>query len=125
MKNLNRGLVLLVDDEPEITAVVAEKLAAEGYRSVCASSGAEALALLDSTNPDAILTDIKMPGMSGLEMVQEIRKKGIELPCVILTAHFGSENMVSALRIGVTDFLEKPFKLNHLFQVLVRAVALL
>jgi CheY-like chemotaxis protein len=124
MNNAKRGLILLVDDEPEITAVVAEKLAAEGYDSICAGSGAEALALLDTMDPDAILTDIKMPVMTGLEMVHEIRRQGIEIPCVILSAHAGGENMVTALRIGVTDFLEKPFRLDNLFQVLSRAVAL-
>jgi len=119
-----RGMVLLVDDEPEITAIVAEKLAAEGYESVCAGSGAEGLALLKVANPDAIVTDIKMPGMSGLEMVHEIRRQGIEIPCVVLTGYAGSENLVTALRIGVTDFLEKPFKLDHLFQVVAQAVEL-
>jgi DNA-binding NtrC family response regulator len=124
MKKNPKGLFLIVDDEPQIVDLIAEKLDLMGYKTVTANNGLEALAQVQAHDPDAILSDINMPQMSGLDFLYEIRKMGCETPFILLTAFANHENILRAMRIGVTDFIQKPFDFDILMSTLVNAVQL-
>ena len=100
--------VLIVDDEKNIRATLARGLRLEGYRTSEASDGREALALLENEGADLVLLDVQMPGMDGLELLQEMRERGIAVPAIVLTAHGSIEKAVRAIKLGAFDFIEKP-----------------
>lgn len=125
--------LLIVDDEPEILELleaVAEerKVLIEGealeIRVTKAKNGREALDLIQKNWFDAILSDIKMPKMDGLELLANIRGLGKEVPLVFLTAFGEKEHAVRALRLGCYDFLDKPINLDRLRDVIHRSLEL-
>ena len=118
------GLLLVVEDEPELLMDLSESLTAHGFQVLCAHDGEDALRVLESNQPDAILSDIKMPKKDGIELINELRNRGDDTPCVILTAYYDQENAVDALRLGVVDFIEKPFIMENLVETLAGAAEL-
>ncbi len=104
----NRPLVLVVDDQPEITKLVALSLEAEGFRVVTASDGQEALANLADANPDAVLLDVMMPGMSGMDVLREVREHH-PVPVVLLSARSSAASVSEGLDLGADDYVTKPF----------------
>ncbi|AQS60404.1 response regulator [Desulforamulus ferrireducens] len=105
--------ILIVDDQVGIRRLLSEALADEGYQVKMAGSGAEALNILSSTLPSLILLDLKMPGMTGLETLQEIRKHHGQLTVVMMTAYSEVEIMDQTMGLGVKHFLNKPFDLDE------------
>jgi len=101
--------LLLVDDEKSLLLSLKRALADEPYRLHTASSGEEALAILTSNTINAAVVDLKMPGMSGIDLNKKIKKEYPHVSVVILTAHGGVREAVAALQSGAVDFLEKPF----------------
>src|SRR5262245_13381170 len=101
--------ILLVDDDPDILKLVSMRLAAPGHGVKEAESGERALALLAAARPDLVITDLKMDGMDGLALFDEIRKQAPTLPVIILTAHGTIPDAVAATRRGVFAFQPKPF----------------
>lgn len=111
--------VLLVDDEPGVRFALTEVLADRGYRVISASSGTQALSLLEGV--DVVVTDLSMPGMDGLELVSQIRARAPALPVILLTAH-GSEQMVRiASSRGACGCLSKPFDIDEIARVIEHA----
>ena len=106
--------ILLVDDDPDILKLVSLRLNAAGYGVKEAESGEKALALLAASRPDLVITDLKMDGMDGLTLFDEIRKQAPTLPVIILTAHGTIPDAVVATRRGVFAFQPKPFDGKHL-----------
>lgn len=100
--------VLVVDDEPKITEVVASYLKRGGYRPVCAGDGNEALRLFGCCAPALVVLDLMLPGRPGEEVCREIRRKS-RVPVIMLTAKVGEEDMLRGLRLGADDYLTKPF----------------
>jgi CheY-like chemotaxis protein len=100
--------VLVVDDDPIVGQCFDQVLAPKGYAVIRASSGDEALARLASEQYDVVYTDIKMPGMSGIEVARRVRATSPWLPVVIVTGYGSQQNHAEAAEIGVTDFLAKP-----------------
>ncbi len=117
--------VLIVEDEDEIREELVECLTNGGFICVGASNGEEGLDLLRrDTEINVVLTDIHMPGKSGLEMINSAYSefgKDRDLEYVILTGHGGSKEAIGALKLGVIDFLEKPLDIDHLLHVVRRA----
>ena len=117
--------VLIVEDEDEIREELVECLTIGGFICVEASNGEEGLDLLRrDTEINVVLTDIHMPGKSGLEMINSAYSefgKDRDLEYVILTGHGGSKEAIGALKLGVIDFLEKPLDIDHLLHVVRRA----
>tara|TARA_B110000971_G_C19978600_1_gene486218 strand:- start:112 stop:1185 length:1074 start_codon:yes stop_codon:yes gene_type:complete len=117
--------VLIVEDEDEIREELVECLTNGGFICVEASNGEEGLDLLRrDTEINVVLTDIHMPGKSGLEMINSAYSefgKDRDLEYVILTGHGGSKEAIGALKLGVIDFLEKPLDIDHLLHVVRRA----
>ncbi len=108
--------ILVVDDEPDISALVAYHLAREGYRVRTAADGAEALRTLEGQLPDLIVLDLMLPGMSGLEVLREVRRREetAGIPVILLTARRGEGDRVEGLRLGADDYLGKPFSPQEL-----------
>lgn len=102
--------VLLVDDEAVNRDMLSRRLERRGYSVGVAASGAEALAAIERESWAAVLLDVQMPGMSGLEVLQKLRERwtAAELPVLMVTAKDGSEDIVAALDLGANDYVTKP-----------------
>ena len=102
------GGVLVVDDEAGIRDVVAMTLEMEGIPCTTAADGMEALHLVNEINPDVVVLDLMMPGVSGMEVLEKIREKS-NVPVLLLTALNSEDNVVLGLRKGADDYVVKPF----------------
>jgi DNA-binding response OmpR family regulator len=116
----NRPLVLVADDQPEITKLVALSLQAEGFRVLTATDGPSALAQLAELNPDVLLLDILMPGMSGIEVLREVRTHH-PVPVILLSARSSAAAVSEGLDLGADDYVTKPFHPSEL-SARIRAV---
>ena len=114
--------ILVVDDEPEMRAAVSESIQQLGH-TVLTAPGAEA-ALEECHKPlGLILVDIKMPGTTGIEFLSEIKKKGIRIPTILMSAYGTIQTAVEAMKAGAFDYLEKPFSYDALRSVIERALS--
>ena len=100
--------VLIVDDDPTQRRLLQAVLEKQGYSAECAESGEQALQRVGRGGVDAMLLDLVMPGMDGMEVLQSLRDQGSDLPVIVLTAHGGIETVVTAMRAGALDFFVKP-----------------
>lgn len=115
--------ILVIDDSQQIRDVIAKVLTSEGYVFVGAADGRAGLELLGKEKPDLILTDMQMPRMSGLEILQLLSQYKVDIPVVMMTAH-GSETIaIEAFRLGVKDYIPKPFEVDLVLRVIERALA--
>lgn len=105
-----RGKILIVDDEPALRQTLARILQRAGYEVTTAESGAQALAFLETTSFDLIYLDIRMPELSGLDILEMIRTDHPNIPAVLFTAQPDLSSAVEALRCGAVDYLLKPLK---------------
>jgi DNA-binding NtrC family response regulator len=119
---MDRIAVLVVDDEESVRTFLAELLGNAGYQVRCAGSGAQALEMLEGGSFDAVLLDVVMPEMSGLEVLRHYRAKGGTAPVIVLSALAGADDAVRALKMGASDYLSKPFGNDELEDVLARAL---
>lgn len=106
--------VLLVDDERDIVEVIQDRLEAYGFTVVTAATGREALKTLAGESFDGVFMDVKMPEISGIEALEEIRKKDQKIPVIIITSSSIQESAVEALAKGANDFILKPFEWRDL-----------
>jgi two-component system, NtrC family, response regulator AtoC len=120
---MTEGMVLLVDDDPNTRKVARANLGLEGFEVTVASSGSEALARLGDTDPLAIVSDLRMPDMDGITLMERVHVVRPGLPVVLVTAHATVETAVQALRNGATHYLTKPIRYDELALVLRHAVA--
>ncbi len=109
-----RPRILVVDDEPSIRTVLKAHLSREGHDVSTASDGAEAVSALTGAPFDLVISDLKMPGMSGLELLAWCTREQPGLPVVLITAHGTVDTAVEALKLGAQDFITKPFDLEEL-----------
>src|SRR5437588_13114682 len=107
--------ILVVEDEEKLRRVVELQLTSAGFDVDKAATAEEGLKLADRA--DLVLTDLKLPNMSGMEMLAAIRQQNAQVPVVMMTAFGSVETAVEAMKAGATDFLLKPFSLDHLMQV--------
>jgi two-component system response regulator AtoC len=117
------GLVLLVDDDASTRKVARANLALEGFEVLPASSGAEALARLAESDPLALVSDLKMPDMDGIALMERVHAIRPSLPVVLVTAHATVETAVRAMRMGALHYLTKPIRFDELALILRHAVA--
>jgi two-component system KDP operon response regulator KdpE len=116
----NRPLVLVADDQPEITKLVSLSLENEGFRVITAPDGPSALVQLSDTNPDVLLVDVVMPGMSGIDVLREARASH-PVPVILLADRGAVADISQALDLGADDYVVKPFNTAEL-AARVRAV---
>ena len=114
--------ILVVDDEKHILSVLREALAHFGYQVTCASSGAEALAAIRSELFDAAVLDIRMPDMSGLDLLREIKRQDESIEVIVMTGYPTISSAVEALKEGAYDYLSKPLILDELEHVMQRVM---
>jgi two-component system response regulator MprA len=114
--------ILVVDDEPAVREAVERALRLEGHDVLLAADGQEALGALDTRPPDAIVLDVLMPRVDGLELCRRMRRRGDRTPVLMLTARDAVSDRVAGLDAGADDYLIKPFALEEL---LARVRALL
>ncbi len=119
---VSRASVLIVDDEPAIRESLRMILEFEGYRVEEAINGLEALQKTRERPPDAILLDIRMPEMDGLETLKALRERGYEMPVLVLSGHADVATAVEATRRGAFDFFEKPLQRERVLLSLRNAV---
>ncbi|HWJ15713.1 MAG TPA: sigma-54 dependent transcriptional regulator [Gemmatimonadaceae bacterium] len=112
--------VLIVDDDPVIRASLAEALADDGITVSVAEDGARALAMLADTEPDVVLSDVRMPDVGGLALQDLLRERAPEVDVILMTAFDDMPTVVSAMRGGAVEFLVKPVSLSKLRQVMTR-----
>jgi DNA-binding NtrC family response regulator len=113
--------ILLIDDERAIRRALREILEFENCQVQEAESGVQALQLLEQSSFDLIFSDIKMPHMDGIELLEQIKKKNLETPVVMISGHGNVDTAVGAIKLGAFDFIEKPLDLNRIL-VLLRQV---
>ena len=117
-----QGTVLIVDDERSIRLSLRTILSNIGFEIIEAARGEEALSLVRTAQLDAVLLDINMPGMGGVEVCRAIRKDSSRLPIVMLTVQGSEDRKVEALEAGADDYITKPFQLRELIARLRTAV---
>jgi two-component system response regulator GlrR len=118
------GDILLVDDDPDLLKLISLRLTSAGYRVRTAESGETALAAIAVRRPAAVVTDLRMPGIDGLQLFDAINRQHAGLPVLILTAHGTIPDAVSATQRGVFGYLTKPFDSQELLQKVASAIKL-
>jgi len=116
-----RARVFIVDDDPEVRALLARVLAKAGCVSAEAASGAEAMAALGRQEFDVVLVDIKLPDASGLDILRWARSAEVDTEFIVLTGHADVETAVEAMRLGAYDFVAKPWRNAELVEVIAKA----
>ena len=114
--------ILIVDDERNIRDGLGEAFAMEGYLALKASDGQEAIQILDEQYIDLVITDLKMPKISGMELLQHIKRRWQNIPVIIITAHGDISEAVSAMQFGALEFITKPLDLEHLLKLTKNAL---
>lgn len=114
--------LLVIDDELDLLEFLKEDLADRGIDVVVADSGETALEILKNNVVHAVLSDIKMPGISGLKLLESIRMEFPELPMIFLTGNPDESGVLQALRLKSLDYISKPFELEDLRRVIDRAL---
>ena len=115
--------VLLVDDEKEFLEIMSERMEARGMKVTTAETAAQALSIIEKESFDAIVMDFQMPGMDGMEALKLIKGKKPELQIILLTGFATVEKTVEAMKVGATDFLEKPADIEALAEKIKKAKA--
>jgi len=116
--------ILIVDDEKNYPLILSAVLADEGFETLTAHSGEEALELLANSDVDLVLTDMKMPTMDGIDLLEKIKQKDPELPVIMMTAHGTVEKAVEAMQKGAYNYILKPFDNDQLIIYVKKAVSL-
>ena len=106
--------VLIVDDEADVLDLCRRILISKGYQVKTAGNGSEAIELAQRGNFDLLLTDIKMPGMTGLEIAQALKKSDPNVICVTMTGYSTMDMVLEALKLGIDEFILKPFTPDEL-----------
>ncbi|SDO83772.1 sigma-54-dependent transcriptional regulator [Desulforhopalus singaporensis] len=110
--------VLVVDDERSMRDFLKILLQKEGHEVITAAKGAEALDILTSRHPDVVVSDIRMPGMNGIELLEAIKLGSPELPVIMITAFASPDDAVMAMKNGAFDYISKPFNVDEIKSVI-------
>ncbi len=114
--------IVVVDDEPGMRAGLAEVLRRGGFQVDLAATAEDALAHLQAEGADLVVTDLRLPGLSGTDLLRELRTTGLDVPAIVITAHGTIEDAVAAMKLGALDFLPKPFSPGDLLHLATRAL---
>ena len=106
--------ILIVDDEKNYLVVLEELLGPEGYEIITTDNANNALRLIEESDLDLVITDMKMPGMNGMNLLEDAKRINSDLPIIIMTAYGTIEMAVEAMKKHAYDYIEKPFKNEQL-----------
>ena len=115
--------ILVVDDELSMREFLKILLEKEGYAVTTASEAANAIDLIQNQDFDLVLSDIKMPGMGGLSLLEKIKEFDNSLPVIMITAYASPENAVIAMKSGAFDYITKPFKVDEIIKIIKSAIS--
>ena len=118
-----RRTILLVDDEPEVLRLFKRILSAESALILAAQSGAEALEIARQTPLDLVILDVKLPDVSGTEVLRRIRKIDAGVPVIMVTSYGSVETVRTSMKLGAFDYLTKPFDNQEIRRVAREALA--
>lgn len=121
---MKSATILIVDDDPDILRLIDMRLQSAGYHTIKANHGAEALSILTSQRPNLVITDLLMPELDGMALMEQIHQRHPTLPVIILTAHGTITDAVTATHKGAFSFLSKPFESQVLLQQVANALKL-
>lgn len=123
MNNTRNKTILLADDDENLRRVLEFQLEEAGYRVFSASDGAEALDLFADNEIDSVITDLRMPKVSGMELLEKIKELNRETPVIVVTAYGEVETAVAAVKAGAFDYINKPFSRDEIMLTLERALS--
>jgi DNA-binding response OmpR family regulator len=109
--------ILIVEDDPKLAEFIAAELSLEGYHAIVASNGMDGLTMARDLQPDLLILDWMLPGISGLDLCLRLRKTGIQVPIVMLTAKDEIPDRVAGLNAGADDYVIKPFSIEELYSI--------
>ncbi len=115
--------LLLIEDDPGTASALRKVLQAEGYTVLASERGDEGLTMARNSPCDLVITDFKLPGLSGLELMRELHEARPRLPVIMMTAHGTTETAIEAMKLGACEYLVKPFEADELLDLVARAVA--
>lgn len=115
--------ILFVDDEEELVSAVVERLQLRGIDARGATTGSDALNLIEETTYDVIAVDVKMPGLGGLEVVRRVKERQPGLQVILLSGHGSRDDAEEGRRLGAYDYVEKPIDIEILISILRKAAA--
>src|SRR6266487_1827353 len=118
-----KSRILLIEDDASIVGGLKKELQAEGYEVAVATRGDNGLAQAKEQPFDVVITDLKMPGLSGLELVEQLHASKPKLPIILMTAFGTTETAIEATKLGAYDYLLKPFDMAELLDLVAKAVA--
>ncbi len=119
---MQKPTILVVDDDQDILKLISMRLTATGYNTVAASNGEQAMAAISLKRPDLIVSDLRMPAMDGMALLDAVHKRHPTLPMIILTAHGSIPDAVHATQQGAYSFLTKPFDSQELLKLVADAL---
>lgn len=114
--------VLIIEDKDSMARMLSQTIEAEGYRTLTARDGSSGIHLINEEKIDLVVTDLKLPGKDGLEVLRTVKEKNPLIPVILMTAYGTIETAVSAMKEGAYEFLTKPFDTNHLLILIKRAL---
>jgi two-component system response regulator AtoC len=120
---MTKQRVLVVDDEPKMSRVLEIMLQKMGYDVAVAADGREALMLVETAPVDLVITDLRMPGMDGLQLLTALREHGLDVPVIIMTAYGTVESAVQAMKQGAFDYIVRPFDVDTVELIVARALS--
>jgi DNA-binding NtrC family response regulator len=118
---MSENKVLLVDDEVEFTEALAERMQSRGLEVDTCDSGESALEAARGKEFEAVILDLAMPGMDGIETLKRLRAEHPDLQIIVLTGHATVEKTVAAMKLGALDFLEKPADISQIMEKIEKA----
>lgn len=128
MEIMNQGFIVVIDDDPQMRSLLVDHLTFANYHVKSFSDGVDAMGFLLGTDPEAaqielVLTDLRMPEMSGLDVLKQLKNVRPTLPVVIITAYATVESAIEGLRKGAYDYILKPFKLTEISHTIGKAIS--
>lgn len=123
MTDTDVAMVFVVDDDPHVRASIQGLLKSAGLRSECFETAEQFLQRQPPGGPSCLIVDVSLPGISGLDFQQELKKAGLQIPIVFITAHGDIQMSVKAMKSGAVEFLTKPFEVKDLLGAVQQALA--
>ena len=117
-----RHTILVVDDEPEMRTLFEQILSADGAEILGAHSGAAALAIAQRTRLDLVILDVKLPDVSGTEVLRRLRKRDDSLPVIMVTSYGSADTVRTSMRLGAFDYVTKPFDIREIKRIVREAL---
>ena len=113
--------VLLVDDEEDFASTLAERLEMRGLKTLVATDGGEALAVVDAEHPHVVVLDVMMPGLGGLDVLRHLKAVHPEVQVILLTGHGATKEGIEGMKAGAFDYLMKPVEISQLVDKICQA----